>query len=58
MSSGRCGPARYDARLAQVDLVLRALFAAVIRPVGVFVRRRDPLVLRRPESSNWRPFQG
>jgi hypothetical protein len=41
-----------------VDLVLRALFAAVIRPVGVFVRRRDPLVLRRPESSNWRPFQG
>jgi hypothetical protein len=44
--------------VARVDLVLRALFAAVIRPVGVFVRRRDPLVLKQPESSNWRPFRG
>ena len=41
-----------------MDLVLRALFAAVIRPAGVFVRRRDPLVLKQPESSNWRPFRG
>jgi hypothetical protein len=41
-----------------VDLLLRALFAAVIRPAGLFVRRRDPLALRRPTSSNWRPFRG
>jgi hypothetical protein len=41
-----------------VDFLLRAFFAAVIRPAGVFVRRRDPLVLRRPESTNWRPFRG
>jgi hypothetical protein len=30
----------------------------VVRPAGVFVRRRDPLVLRQPESTNWRPFRG
>jgi hypothetical protein len=41
-----------------VDLVLRALFAAVIRPAGVFLRRRDPLALRQPESTNWRAFRG
>jgi hypothetical protein len=51
-------PARFGARVARVDLVLRALFAAVIRPLGVLVRRRDPLVLKQPESTNWRPFRG
>ena len=50
--------ARSGARLPRVDLVLRALFAAVVRPAGLLLRRRDPLTLRQPESTNWRPFRG
>ncbi len=42
-----------------MDVVLRALFFAVIRPVGVVLRLRgDRLALRRPESTNWRAFEG
>ena len=42
-----------------MELVLRALFFAVIRPAGVLLRLRgDRLVLRQPQSTNWRPFQG
>ncbi|HZT46175.1 MAG TPA: hypothetical protein VFA24_08355 [Gaiellaceae bacterium] len=41
-----------------MDLVLRALFATVIRPAGLLLRRGDPLALRQPESTNWRPFRG
>jgi len=51
--------ARSGANLRRVlDLVLRTVFAAVIRPAGLLLRRRDPLVLRQPESTNWRPFRG
>jgi hypothetical protein len=41
-----------------VDMLLKAFFAAVVRPAGLIVRRRDPLVRRQPESTNWRPFRG
>jgi hypothetical protein len=42
-----------------VDVVLRALFFAVIRPVGVLLRLRgDRLAMRQPESTNWRAFEG
>ena len=42
-----------------MELVLRALFFAVIRPAGVLLRLRgDRLALRQPQSTNWRAFRG
>ncbi|HZQ65928.1 MAG TPA: hypothetical protein VFA66_11940 [Gaiellaceae bacterium] len=37
-----------------MDVVLRLIFAVAVRPLGMLLRRRDVLRLRRPESTNWR----
>jgi hypothetical protein len=37
-----------------VNVVLRALFVAVVRPAGLLLRGRDPLRLRPPADTNWR----
>jgi hypothetical protein len=45
------GPALHSAAM---DRALRLLFRLVVRPAGILVRARDPLRVRRPESSNFR----
>jgi hypothetical protein len=37
-----------------MDRALRLVFLLGVRPAGVVVRRRDPLRLKRPATSNYR----